>query len=110
MSQSTGGYPDNMRGGIGSPYPATRGYRSLHQVLSGNMLAAEKANLKKIAAIIRKAGEEISPLVGQLHYATTEVEGRMGMTALDAVIELPAIADEIERDDVAHAEKAAECA
>lgn len=105
MSQSTGGYPDNMRGGIGSPYPATRGYHSL----SSNMVATEKANLNKIAAIIRKAGEEIAPLVGQLHYATTEVEGRMGMTALDAVIELPAIADEIERDDVDHAEKAAEC-
>lgn len=105
MSQSMGGYPDNMRGGVGSPYPAARGYHSM----SSNMLAAETANLRKIAAIIRKASEDIAPLVGQLHYATTEVEGRMGMTALDAVIELPAIADEIERDDVDHAEKAAEC-
>lgn len=109
MSQSMGGYPDNMRGGVGSPYPATKGYRNLHQVLSGNMLAAEKANLIQIAAIIRKASEDIAPLVGQLHYATTDVDGRVGMVALDAVIELPAIADEIERDDVAHAEKAAEC-
>ncbi|WP_215754234.1 hypothetical protein [Acetobacter sp. P5B1] len=104
MSQSMGGYPDNMRGGIGSPYPAARKYQSM----SSNMLAAETANLKKIAAIIRKASEDIAPLVGQLHYATIAIEGRTGMTALDAAIELPAIADEIERDDVDHAEKAAE--
>ncbi|AQT03713.1 lysozyme family protein [Acetobacter persici] len=60
-------------------YPAARGYHSL----SSNMLAAETANLKKIAAIIRKASEDIAPLVGQLHYATTAVEGRMGMTTPD---------------------------
>lgn len=113
MSITTNVYPDNFRRGIpGSPehgprFMAKARFNNEWPSISSNMLAEERANLRKIAAIIRKAGEEIAPLVGSLHYATYETDKRKGMAALDAVIDLPAIADEIEQDDIELAEKAA---
>lgn len=105
MSQTMGGYPDNLRRGPGSPYPAMRGYKSMSQ----NMLASDVVALNKIANIIRKAGEDIGPLVASLNFANTAVGCHYGMKVLDLGADLPALAEEIERDDVAHAQKAAEC-
>lgn len=105
MSQTMGGYPDNLRGGPGSPYPTMRGFKSM----SHNMLSSDVAALNKIADIIRKAGKDIEPLVASLNFANTAVDRRYGMKALDLGADLPALAEEIERDDVEHAQKAAEC-
>lgn len=104
MSQTMGGYPDNLRGGPGSPYPRMRGFRSM----SHNMLSSDVIALNKIAKILRAAAKDIEPLVASLNFANTVVDRHYGMKVLDLGADLPALAEEIERDDVAHAQKAAE--
>ena len=108
-------YPDNFRRGIpgsperGSQILARHKFGTLASPSRANSQVTEdKENLLKIAAIIRTAGNDIAPLIDRLHFANVAIEGKFGMSALDAARNLPAIADEIECDDVEYAEKAAE--
>ncbi|MGF1275502.1 hypothetical protein [Acetobacter pasteurianus] len=113
MSQAMtmGGYPDGMRGGIGiSPYAAPKVYQRKNS-FAGLKASQDAESLNRIASILRDAASKISKEVALLNYANTEanVDGAhcAGMSCLDVALSLEAMAEEVETDDVRHAEIAA---
>lgn len=87
MATNMGGYPDNMRGGVGGPYPATK-YRF------NSDAAKDRTTLFRIAAVLELAARDVEELQQDLHI-------QAGLLAASAVPNnLRATAEEIQRDDV----------
>lgn len=87
MSQSMGGYPDNMRSGVGGPYPAQK-YRF------NSDAAKDRTTLFRIAAVLELAARDVEELQQDLHIRDAT------LTASAVPSNLRATAEEIQRDDV----------